>query len=110
MSPCSVVAQLLLYVLLCVFMLHRVPRRIRVAPETCQRLQRLRTLRHLNVGGWLRALIDEALEEQQTTDGPEAEKGKPGACSRLDISDRQHGQFATPLDGLGGRVSGVERS
>ena len=63
-SPCSVVTCLLLNVLLCVFMLHRVPLHIRVSPETRQRLQRLRTERHLNVGAWLRALIDEALDRE----------------------------------------------
>ena len=55
---------MLLCVLLCVFMLHRVPIHIRVSPETRQRLQRLRTERHLNVGAWLRALIDEALDRE----------------------------------------------
>ena len=34
---------------------------------------------------------------------------KPGACSQADISDRERGQLATPLDGPGGRISGVER-
>ena len=91
-------------------MLHRVPLHIRVSPETRQRLQFLRTQRHLNVGSWLRALIDEALEEQQTTNGPEAEKGKAGGCSQPDISDPNHGQPTTPLDGLGRRVSGVATS
>ena len=91
-------------------MLHRVPLHIRVSPETRQWLQCFRTQRHLNVGSWLRALIDEALEEQQTTDGPQAEKGKPGACSQPDTSDPKRGQLAAPLDGPGGRVSGVERS
>jgi len=67
--PCSFVVRLLLHVLLCVFMLRRVPLPIRVSPESRQRLQRLRTERRLNAGAWLRALIDEALEEQQTTDG-----------------------------------------
>ena len=89
-------------------MLHRVPFQIRVSPETLQHLQLLHTHRHLNLGSWLRALIDEALEERQTTNGPEAEKGKPGACTLPDISDRKHGQLATPLDGPGRRVSGVE--
>ena len=42
-------------------MLHSVPLHIRVSPDTRQRLQRLRTERHLNVGSWLRALIDQAL-------------------------------------------------
>ena len=87
-SPCSVVARLLLYVLVCGFMLHRVPLPIRVSSETRQRLQVLRTQRHLNVGSRLPVLTDEALEEQQTTDGPEAEKGKAGGCSQADISDR----------------------
>ena len=41
-------------------MLHRVPRHIRVSPETRQRFQLLRTQRYLNVVSWLRALIDEA--------------------------------------------------
>ena len=109
-SPCSVVTWLLLYVLLCVFMLRRVPLHIRVCPETRQRLQRLRTERHLNVGAWLHALIDEALKEHKTTDGLKAEKGKLGACSQPDISDREHGRLATPLDGPAGRVSGVERT
>ena len=90
-------------------MLHCVPLHIRVSPEIRQRLQLLRTERHLNVVSWLRAHIDEALEEQQTTDGPEDEKGKAGGCSQPDISNREHGQLATPLDGPGGRVSGVER-
>ena len=54
-SPCSVVTWLLLYVLLCVLMLRRVPLPIRVSPETRQRLQRLRTERHLYLGYWLRA-------------------------------------------------------
>lgn len=67
--PCSFVGRLLLHVLLCIFMLRRVPLPIRVSLETRQRLQRLRTERHLNLGYWLRALIDEALEEQKTTDG-----------------------------------------
>ena len=49
---------------MCVFMLHRVPLHIRVSPETRQRLQRLRTQRHLNVGAWLRAFIDEALDRE----------------------------------------------
>ena len=43
-------------------MLHSVPLHIRVSPDTRQRLQRLRTERHLNVGSWLRALIDQALD------------------------------------------------
>ena len=56
--------------------------------------------------GWRgRPLKDRAttrgLEEQQTTDGPQAEKGKPGECTQPDISDPQHGQLATPLDGPG---------
>ena len=53
--PCSVVTWLLLYVLLCVFMLRRVPLHIRVCPETRQRLQRLRTERRLYLGYWLGA-------------------------------------------------------
>ena len=43
-------------------MLHPVPLHIRVSPETRQRLERLRRERHLNVGSWLRALIEEALD------------------------------------------------
>ena len=78
-------------------MLHRVSLHIGVSPETRQRLQLLRTQRHLDVGSWLRALIDEALEEQQTTNGPEAEKGKPGACSQPDISIRSTGSVAPRL-------------
>ena len=93
---CSFVACLLLYVSLCVFLLHRVPLHIRVSPETRQGLQRLRTQRHLNVGSWLRALVDEALEGQQTTNGPEAEKGKPGGCSQPDISDPNPGAAYHP--------------
>ena len=57
-------------------MLHRVPLHIRVFPEIRQRFQLLRTQRHLNIGSWLHALIDEAVEEQPTTDGLEAETGK----------------------------------
>ena len=107
---CSFVTCLSLYVLLCVFLLHHVPLQIPVSPETRQRLQFLRTQQHLNLGSWLRALIDEALEEKKTTNGPEAEKGKAGGCSQPDISDPKHGQPTTPLDGLGRRVSGVETS
>ena len=87
-SPCSVVAGLLLYVSLCVFMLRRAPLPIRVSPESRQRLQRLGTERRLNAGAWLRALTDEALEEQKTTDGQRPREGKAGACSQADISDR----------------------
>ena len=83
---------------------------MRVSPETRQRLQRFRTQWHLNVGAWLRALVDQALEEHKTTDGLKGEKGKLGACSQPDISDPKRGQLATPLDGPGGRVSRVERS
>ena len=43
-------------------------------------------------------------EEQQTTSGPQAERGKPGECTQPDIFDRQHGQLGTPLDSLGLRV------
>ena len=45
-------------------MLHNVPLHIRVSPDTRQRLQRLRSERHLNVGSWLRALIDQALDRE----------------------------------------------
>ena len=45
-------------------MLHRVPLLIRVSPETRQRLQLLRTQRYVNLGSWLRALIDEALDPE----------------------------------------------
>ena len=31
-------------------------------------------------------------------------RGKPGGCTQPNMSDPQHGQFATPLDGLGLRV------
>ncbi len=61
---CSLVTCLSLHVLLCVFMLHRVPLHIPVSPETRQRLQRLGIPRHLNVGSRLRVLTDEAFEEQ----------------------------------------------
>jgi len=104
------VTWLLLYVLLCVFMLRRVPLPIRVSRDTRQRLRRLRTERRLNVGARLRVLTDEAHEEQKTTDGQRPREGKAGACSQADISDRQHGQLAISLDGPAGRVSGVERS
>ena len=53
-----------LCVLLCGVMLHSVPLHIRVSPDTRQRLQRLRSERHLNVGSWLRALIDQALDRE----------------------------------------------
>ena len=53
-----------LCVLLCGDMLHSVPIHIRVSPDTRQRLQRLRTERHINVGSWLRALIDQALDRE----------------------------------------------
>ena len=44
--------------------------------------------------------------QRKTADhnGPQAERGKPGGCTQPDISDPQHGQLATPLDGLGLRV------
>ena len=63
-----------LYVLLCDDMLHSVPIHIRVSPETRQRLQRLRTERHLNVGSWLRALIDQALDREFGSAPPAAEE------------------------------------
>ena len=69
-------------------MLLRVPLHIRVFPETRQRLQRLGTERHLNLGSWRRVLTDEALEEQKTTDGQKPREGKAGACAQADISDR----------------------
>ena len=69
-------------------MLRRVPLPVRVSPETRQRLQRLRTERHLSLGYWLRALTDEALEGQKTTDGQRPREGKAEACSQADISDR----------------------
>ena len=64
--------------LLCVLMLHRVPLHIRVSPETRQRLQRLRTEQHLNVGAWLRALINEALDREF---GPAATDANEPAAS-----------------------------
>ena len=63
-----------LYVLLCGDMLHSVPIHIRVSPETRQRLQRLRTERHLNVGSWLRALIDQALDREFGSAPPAVEE------------------------------------
>ena len=63
-----------LYVLLCGVMLHGVPLHIRVSPETRQRLQRLRSERHLNVGSWLRALIDQALDREFGPPPPAAEE------------------------------------
>ena len=55
-------------------MLHSVPIHIRVSPETRQRLQRLRTERHLNVGSWLRALIDQALDREFGSAPPAVEE------------------------------------
>ena len=55
-------------------MLHSVPIHIRVSPDTRQRLQRLRTERHLNVGSWLRALIDQALDREFGPAPPAAEE------------------------------------
>ena len=55
-------------------MLHSVPLHIRVSPETRLRLQRLRTERHLNVGSWLRALIDQALDREFGTAPSAAEE------------------------------------
>ena len=86
--------------------LARLPRvsfdtRGRAVPDLSPRRTVLRAERHLNVGFWLRSLIDEALEEHKTRDGLKAEKRKLGACSQPDISDREHGQLATPLDGPG---------
>ena len=63
-----------LYVLLCGVMLHSVPLHIRVSPDTRQRLQRLRSERHLNVGSWLRALIDQALDREFGAAPPAAEE------------------------------------
>ena len=63
-----------LYVLLCGDMLHSVPIHIRVSSETRQRLQRLRTERHLNVGSWLRALIDQALDREFGSAPPAVEE------------------------------------
>ena len=37
-------------------------------------------------------------------DGAPHERGTPGGCTQPNISDPQHGQLATPLDGLGLRV------
>ena len=103
-SSCSSVTCLSLYVLSCVlcctvfhFISASLPKPVNVSSSSA-------TERHLNVGSWLRALIEEALEEQQTTNGPEAEKGKAGGCTQPDISDGQHGQRGTPLDSLGLRV------
>ena len=50
------------------------------------------------------------LEEQRTTNGLQTERGRAGGYAQPNIFDAQHGQLATPLDGLGRRVSGVERS
>ena len=50
--------------LVCVFVLHHVPLHVRVSPKTRQRLQRLHPECHLNVGFWLRALINEALDRE----------------------------------------------
>jgi len=53
----------LLSVLLCVFMLHRIPLPIRVSPETRQRFRRLRTERHLNLA-LTAALMDKVLNRK----------------------------------------------
>ena len=58
-SLCSVVACVLRYVSLCVFMLRRVPLPVRVSPDSRQRLRLLRTQRHLNLApgcapSWMR--------------------------------------------------------
>ena len=45
-------------------MLHRVALHIRISSHPPKRLQLLRTERHLNVGAWLRALINEALDRE----------------------------------------------
>ena len=45
-------------------MLRLVTLHICVSPKTRRRLGRLRTERHLNVGSWLRALIEEALDRE----------------------------------------------
>ena len=41
---------------------------------------------------------------------PVATNGTPRRCAQSNISDREHGQLAIPLDGPGRRVSWVERS
>ena len=74
-AACSFVTFLWLDVLLCIWMLHRVALPIRVSSQPRQRLQLLRTRRHLNVRFRLRALIDEAVEEQQATKGREVSMG-----------------------------------
>ena len=43
-------------------------------------------------------------ETRQTSARPLATAGKPGGCTQPNISVPQHGQLATPLDGLGLRV------
>ena len=70
-----------LYVLLCGVMLHSVPLHIRVSPDTRQRLQRLRSERHLNVGSWLRALIDQALDREFGTASTAVEEPVTPAAS-----------------------------
>ena len=84
-TPCSFVTCLLLYVLLCVFMSHRVPLSIPVSPETRQGLRRLGIQRHLNVGSRLRVLTDEALEEQQTTDGQRPRRARLEDANELTV-------------------------
>ena len=41
---------------------------------------------------------------------PQAERGKPGGGTQSGISDRQHRQLASLIDGLGRSGFGVERS
>ena len=56
---------------------------------------------------WEQELLDRAgrvLQSWVASDMSEAERGKPGGCTQPDSSDPQHGQLATPLDGLGLRV------
>ena len=73
-------------------------------------LQRLLTERHVNVGAWLRALVDEALEKQKTTDGQRPRRTRLEDAHNPISPIRTQGQPTTRLDGLGGRVSGVATS
>ena len=59
-----------------------------------------------------KAVESDSKPTRTTTDHrwPQAERGKVGGGTQSGISDRQHRQLASPIDGLGRSVFGVESS
>ena len=83
---------------------HPCPRVVFVCFAAASALQSPAQFDSLPPQGRLSSRPGSRLEEQQTTNGPEAKRGKAGGCTQPDISDRQHGQRGSPLDSLGLRV------